>query len=144
MEGYLDIGVGPDVNPYHSFGTINPKPFRTFALSTTEHLNQRQLIRFFKYLTIGCGVPILMTLAIFLIDHFKVGSVLPEVGTFQCFLSPTGARYFFHIPITISLAFNTVSFFVTVCALWRRYKSNKTVSTNRRALVSGQVCFDLT
>ncbi len=34
--------------------------FRTFALSTTEHLNQRQLVRFFKYMAFGCGVPVLV------------------------------------------------------------------------------------
>ena len=112
---------------------------RTFAFSTTEHFNQKNCLRYFKYFIVGCGLPILMTLAIFLIDFYKLGSVLPEVGTVQCFLSPRGAKYYFHLPISILLCFNSIAFFVTVFALWRRYKSNKAVTSSRRALLSVQV-----
>ena len=38
----------------------------------------------------GCGIPILMTLLIFLVDYFQVGSLLPAVGIFRCFLSTQG------------------------------------------------------
>ena len=112
---------------------------RTFAFSTTEHLNQKNFLRYVKYLLVGCGVPVLVTLSVFLIDYYKAGSVLPEVGTFQCFLSPRGAKFYFHLPISILLGFNSVAFFVTVFALWRRYKSNKAVTSSRRTPISGRV-----
>ncbi len=60
---------------------------RTFVFSTTEHMNQKNSIRFFVYLMIGFGVPFVMTIAILIIDIFKAGSILPNVGTFRCFLS---------------------------------------------------------
>jgi hypothetical protein len=50
-------------------------------------MNQKNSIRFFVYLMIGFGVPFVMTITILIIDIFKAGSILPNVGTFRCFLS---------------------------------------------------------
>jgi hypothetical protein len=80
-----------------------------------------------------------MTLSIILIDIFKVGTLLPDVGTFQCFLSPKAAKYYFHLPIFLLLCFNSLVFLITVFSLWRGYKKNEFVSSNRLSLLSAQV-----
>ena len=55
----------------------------------------------------------------------QVGSVLPNVGTYRCFLSSRGARYFFNLPILTLLAFNSIIFFVTIISLLKSYKRNE-------------------
>lgn len=47
------------------------------------------------YLLIGLGVPVLLTLMIFLIDKFQLFKTLPEVGFYRCFLSSTGSLRLF-------------------------------------------------
>jgi hypothetical protein len=49
------------------------------------------------------GAPIILTIAIYLIDTFKTAKILPDVGRDGCFLSAMGARYFFNIPILVLL-----------------------------------------
>ena len=120
-------------------GSFNLFPIRTFVFSTTEHLNQKNSFRFIIYLMIGCGIPFLMTLSIILIDIFKVGTLLPEVGAFQCFLSAKAAKYYFHLPIFLLLCFNSLVFLITVFSLWRGYKKSEFVSSNRLSLLSAQV-----
>jgi hypothetical protein len=55
------------------------------------------------YVVIGMGAPIILTIAIYLIDTFKTAKILPDVGRDGCFLSAMGARYFFNIPILVLL-----------------------------------------
>ena len=64
--------------------------FRTFVFCANQHLSQKNASRFVIYSMFGCGIPILMTLLIFLVDYFQVGSLLPAVGIFRCFLSTQG------------------------------------------------------
>jgi hypothetical protein len=50
-------------------------------------MNKKNRVRFVIYFLFGCGGPVLMTLSIVLIDTYKVGKLLPDVGTYRCFLS---------------------------------------------------------
>jgi hypothetical protein len=71
-----------------------------------------------------------MTTSIYLVDHFKVFKTRPEVGYDRCFLSHTGARFYFNYPILILLAFNTIIFIATTSSLWKRFRDNKMATLN--------------
>jgi hypothetical protein len=46
--------------------------------------------RWVLYLFFGCGIPIVMTLILVILDNLKSVDPLPDVGTDQCFLSNAG------------------------------------------------------
>jgi hypothetical protein len=99
--------------------------FWTFVYTPVQLQNKKNNTRFYLYLVVGCGVPVLMTISIYLVDISKVFDIQPEVGFDRCFLSPQGARYFFNVPIYILLAFNTLIFIITTLSLWKSYRENK-------------------
>ena len=99
--------------------------FWTFVCTPTQFQNKKNNPRFFVYLAIGFGVPVLMTISIFMVDRFKVFEIRPEVGFDSCFLSSEGSRYYFNGPIIALLAFNTVIFIITTFSLWKSYRENK-------------------
>jgi hypothetical protein len=60
------------------------------------------------------------------------------VGVESCFLSLSGAKYFFNIPILILLAFNTLIFLVTTYSLCKSFQANR-FATARQASQRGKV-----
>jgi hypothetical protein len=99
--------------------------FWTFVCTPIQLQQKKNNLRFCVYLAIGFGLPVLMTVSIYLVDQFKVFEIRPEVGIACCFLSPQGARYYFNVPIFILLACNTIIFIITTLSLWKSYNENK-------------------
>ena len=105
--------------------------FWTFVCTPVQLQNKKNNGRLLVYFLIGIGVPVLMTLLVFLIDRFKWAKVRPGVGRYGCFLTPIGARYYFNIPILVLLAFNTVIFVITTYSLWSSFRQNKLASSHQ-------------
>ena len=87
---------------------------------------------------IGFGVPVILTVAIYIIDVLKSFKLRPNVGRDGCFLSAMGARYFFNIPILIFLEFNTIIFVITTYSLWNSFKANE-IATSQQSAVRAKV-----
>ena len=105
--------------------------FWTFVCTPVQLQNKKNNGRLLVYFLIGVGVPVLMTLMVFLIDRFKWAKVRPDVGRYGCFLTPIGARYYFNLPILVFLAFNTVIFIITTYSLWSSFRQNKLASSRQ-------------
>lgn len=102
--------------------------FWTFVCTPIQLQNKKNNRRLCVYLVIGFGVPVILTVAIYIIDVLKSFKLRPNVGRDGCFLSAMGARYFFNIPILVLLAFNTLIFLITTFSLWSSFQANKFAS----------------
>ena len=102
--------------------------FWTFVCTPIQLQSKKNNRRLCVYLVIGFGVPVVLTVAIYLIDVLKSFKLRPDVGVDGCFLSAKGARYFFNIPILVLLAFNTIIFLITTFSLWSSFQATKFAS----------------
>ncbi len=65
--------------------------FRNLKLPNT---NPGCSVRLLTYIFIGTGIPLAMTSALLIVDHFKIFKILPGVGEESCFLTIQGIFYF--------------------------------------------------
>jgi hypothetical protein len=105
--------------------------FWTFAFTSLPLKNMETTHRYVAYLLFGFGAPSVMALLIFLLDVLQLGYILPGVGEERCFLSFSGARYFFYLPTFIILCFNLFMFIFTLLSLCKGSKDNHIATQSR-------------
>ena len=72
-------------------------------------------MKFLCYSLFGWGMPLLLAILTHLFDIFPHwGNIRPQMGQNTCFLSISGSRFFFYMPIMILLCSNTIMYLVTV------------------------------
>ena len=95
-------------------------------------------MKFLCYSTFGWGMPLLMGILTAVFDsNPNWGIQRPEMGDSSCFLSMSGARFYFYMPILFLLCFNTLMYLVTVYSLWKAKKAGKKAAVSR--VRSGQI-----
>ncbi|KAJ8722243.1 hypothetical protein PYW08_004645 [Mythimna loreyi] len=102
--------------------------FRGYAEARAIH-RRGELFKFLMYALFACGVPLLMTIGLFVLNLFQKEMkswpwiVTPHVPEFGCFLEGGVKLYYLYIPKLILIICNWIFYLMTAFNIWRLSRS---------------------